>query len=82
MDGLMRTYAKLILTMLFTGVVANAIGQDIATVASNDHLAADFVTPPEATKPRCFWYWINGYKEEFPDIQACDGIEWAVGGGV
>lgn len=26
-----------------------------------DKLAADFVQPPTATKPRCYWYWMDGH---------------------
>ena len=36
-------------------------------VAGADQLTTDFRNPPEATKPYCYWYWLNG------DITA-DGI--------
>ena len=25
-----------------------------------DDLEASFQNPPEATKPRCYWYWMDG----------------------
>ena len=27
---------------------------------SSDSLEKDFLNPPEATRPRCYWYWLNG----------------------
>ena len=30
------------------------------TVASKDVLYKDFVTPPNAAKPRVWWHWMNG----------------------
>ncbi len=26
-----------------------------------DPLVADFISPPAATQPRCYWYWMNGH---------------------
>ena len=31
-----------------------------ASAAGVDGLGERFANPPEATKPRCYWYWING----------------------
>ena len=29
--------------------------------AAADELAAQFSQPPEATRPRCYWYWMDGH---------------------
>ena len=33
----------------------------IACSSAADTLALNFTTPPEATKPRCYWYWMDGH---------------------
>ncbi|MDB5325126.1 MAG: glycoside hydrolase family 2, partial [Phycisphaerales bacterium] len=32
-----------------------------AGLARADNLEQGFITPSEATKPRCYWYWLDGY---------------------
>ncbi len=32
----------------------------LAKVVCADELESDFFTPPAATKPRCYWYWMDG----------------------
>ena len=32
----------------------------LLTPAFADELARDFVSPPKATQPRCYWYWMDG----------------------
>jgi hypothetical protein len=43
-----------ILSVLFCLTLMRAHGSDIST------LEKDFASPPEATKPRCYWYWMDG----------------------
>ncbi|MBC8096720.1 MAG: hypothetical protein H7Y43_13000, partial [Akkermansiaceae bacterium] len=31
-----------------------------AHAAETSSLEKDFASPPEATKPRCYWYWMDG----------------------
>ncbi|OGV70699.1 MAG: hypothetical protein A2283_16580 [Lentisphaerae bacterium RIFOXYA12_FULL_48_11] len=38
----------------------NVAGQ-AALLAAPDDLAARFLNPPDSTKPRCYWYWIDGH---------------------
>jgi len=33
----------------------------IACSGAADTLSLNFATPPEATKPRCYWYWMDGH---------------------
>jgi len=47
MATLLRT---LFLTLLFAGTTAPAA----------EDLAKQFSNPPERTKPRCYWYWMDG----------------------
>jgi len=42
---------NLLLTLLFAGTTASAA----------DKLAEQFTNPPDGTKPRCYWYWIDGH---------------------
>jgi hypothetical protein len=48
MPTLLRT---LLLTLLFAGTTASAAEQ----------LAEQFANPPQRTKPRCYWYWMDGH---------------------
>ena len=45
-----KNVALLLLTLTVLGPMA----------AAND-LRQDFATPPAATKPRCYWYWMDGH---------------------
>ncbi len=29
--------------------------------AAGDELEKNFTTPPEATRPGCYWYWMDGH---------------------
>ena len=33
----------------------------VARMAGADDLQRDFVSPPESTKPGCYWYWLDGH---------------------
>jgi len=37
---------------VFVGLVSSAASDDLTT---------KFLNPPDSTKPRCYWYWIDGH---------------------
>ena len=49
----------LFLILLFAGTTASAA----------DKLAEQFTNPPESTKPRCYWYWMDGHIYQGGDHQ-------------
>jgi hypothetical protein len=42
------------------GILMAVAGMWLAVVAKAGELEQDFLNPPEATKPRCYWYWMYG----------------------
>jgi len=42
------------------GILMAAAGLWLAVAATAGDLKKDFQKPPEATKPRCYWYWMYG----------------------
>jgi hypothetical protein len=48
---------KRLMALAMAGGLA-ALGAHAAGIAD---LEKDFATPPEATKPRCYWYWMDGH---------------------
>jgi len=33
----------------------------VCSIGAADDLRADFANPPDSTKPRCYWYWMDGH---------------------
>ena len=42
------------IAVLFLGVVA------CDASSADDNLQRDFVSPPDAARPWCYWWWLNG----------------------
>ncbi len=43
-------------TLMFLTLAASAV-----CLAATDDLESLFANPPDATKPRCYWYWMDGH---------------------
>ena len=50
--------SRLILTTLLG--FSLALHAEAGSLPPGDALARDFAQPPDATKPRCYWYWMDG----------------------
>jgi len=55
MNNIIRNW---ILPPMFGLALAASVGAD--TLPPGDTLARDFAQPPNSTKPRCYWYWMDG----------------------
>ncbi|MEI6676834.1 MAG: glycosyl hydrolase, partial [Verrucomicrobiota bacterium] len=53
----MHTY---LLGIAIGALAACALAQGKETPAAKNDLAEAFVSPPDSTKPRCYWYWNKG----------------------
>lgn len=56
----MSNHLRALTRLLFGALVAVAPFAEPVAAQPSDALSRGFAAPPEATKPRCYWYWMDG----------------------